>query len=508
MFDKVLAQLAIDWFPHYLRHVKGRKWNNVPFELLPWQADIIGPLFGTLKEDGSRQYKTVYVEIPKKMGKSELAAGVALQLLFADGEPGAEIYGAAGDREQASIVFDFAAEMVRRNKKLKSRCKILETTKRIMHKNGSFYRVLSAEAFSKHGYNPHGIIFDELHTQPNRKLWDVLTEGASDARTQPVIFAITTAGYDRHSICFEMHRYAEQVRDRIIIDPTFMPVIYGAANEDDWLDEEVWKKVNPSLGVTIDIEKLREAAKLARQIPAKENNFRRLRLNQWVKQHVRYIPMEKWRRCGEPFNPKILEGRSCWAGLDLASIIDLASLVLMFPVDDLIYVLPFFWIPEETADQRFYQDKVPYPEWIKQGYIKATRGNSIDYDTIELDIGRLADTYHIEQIAFDRWNATQITQHLAGEGLDVVQFGQGWKSMNAPTKELLRIILNEVLRHGGNPVLDWNADNLEAAQDAAGNFKPDKKKSTEKIDGMVALIMGLDLVTRQESEGDLEIFTA
>jgi len=204
----------------------------------------------------------------------------------------------------------------------------------------------------------------------------------------------------------------------------------------------------------------------------------------------------------------MLKGRSCWAGLDLATVIDLASLVLMFPIDDLIYALSFFWIPEETIEQRFNQDKVPYPQWVKQGYIKATRGNSIDYDTIELDIARLADTYRIEQIAFDRWNATQITQHLAGEGLEVIQFGQGWKSMNAPTKELLRVVLNESLWHGGNPVLDWMCDNLMVAQDAADNYKPDKKKSTEKIDGMVALIMGLDLVTRQEGETMQEIFTA
>ena len=308
MFDKKRAQAAIDWFPRYLKHTKG-KWAGQPFELLPWQQEIIGKLFGTVKKDGTRQYRTVYCEVPKKNGKSELAAGVALRLLFADSEPGAEIYSAAADREQASIVFHVAAEMVRMNKKLGQRCKVLDSTKRIIHNNGNIYRVLSADVHTKHGFNTHGVIFDELHAQPTRELWDVLTQGAGDARRQPVVFAITTAGYDRHSICWEIHEYARKVREGLIKDKTFLPVLFGAEENDDWADESIWQKVNPSLGVTIEVERVREHCKRAQDNPAEENLFRRLRLNQWVKQETRYIPMEAWNGCGGAVDETALEGK-------------------------------------------------------------------------------------------------------------------------------------------------------------------------------------------------------
>jgi len=256
---------AIQWFEDYLIHTKG-KWNGKPFKLLPWQKILVYKLFGTIKKNGYRQYNTVYVEIPKKNGKSSLAAGIALKLLFADGEPSAEIYGAAGDREQASIIFNIAARMVERNIDLGENCKILHATKRIIHNNSSFYRVLSAESHTKHGFNCHGIIFDELHVQPNRDLWDVLTQGAGDARRQPVFFAITTAGYDRNSICWEIHEYARQVRDGIIEDPTFLPVLYYAEEEADWKDQKVWESCNPSLSSLydddrgiIDISKVKQA---------------------------------------------------------------------------------------------------------------------------------------------------------------------------------------------------------------------------------------------------------
>ena len=494
-FDAKLAQRAIDWFPRYLKHTKGR-WRGAPFELLPWQAEIVGKLFGTLTAEGYRQIRTVYCEVGKKNGKSELAAGIALRLTFADREPGAEIYSAACDRDQAAIVFNVAADMVRLNPKLAKRCKIIDTTKRIVHNNGSFYRVLSAESYTKHGFNPHGIIFDELHAQPNRDLWDVLTEGAGDARTQPVIFAITTAGYDRHSICWELHEYALKVKRGIIKDPTFLPVVHAAEDADNWEDEKTWAKANPSLGVTISPERLRQAYQKAKEVPALENKFRRWRLCQWVKQEVRYIPMGKWRACGGPLDEAALRGKPCWAGLDLSSTTDLTALVLAFRLEKLIAVLCRFWIPEANIEARVRRDRVPYDAWKQQGLIKTTPGNVIDYDFIEAEVAALSKVYDMREIAFDRHGAVQVSVHLAARGFTMVDFDQGFGSMNAPTKDLLKVVLGEQLRHGDDPVLAWMADNMVVTQNAKGEIRPDKEKSTEKIDGMVGLVMAMGRLQR------------
>lgn len=503
MFDKKRARAAIEWFPRYLKHTKG-KWAGQPFELLPWQQEIIGKLFGTVKKDGTRQYRSVYCEVPKKNGKSELAAGVTLRLLFADSEAGAEIYSAAADREQASIVFHVAAEMIRMNPKLGHRCKILDSTKRIIHNNGNFYRVLSADVHTKHGFNTHGVIFDELHAQPTRELWDVLTQGAGDARKQPVVFAITTAGYDRHSICWELHEYARKVHEGIIKDPTFLPILFGAEESDDWTDEKVWTKVNPSLGVTIDVERVREHCKRAQENPAEENLFRRLRLNQWVKQETRYIPMEAWKKCGG--QAEVPDGSTCWGGLDLASSIDIAALILAFPGDEKVHLISRFWVPEENIDKRSKTDRVPYDLWVKQGYLTATPGNVIDYAFIEAEIGALAKQYEIREIAFDRWGAVQISQNLTEKGFTLVEFGQGYKSMSPPTKEFLKLVLSGKLRHGDNPVLTWMADNVVVTTDPAENVKPDKAKSTERIDGIVAAIMALDRLQRHVQPAKVEVW--
>ncbi len=497
-YDKELAESVAAWFPKYLRHTKG-KWAGQPFNLLPWQGDeIIKPLFGTLREDGKRQYKTVYVEIPKKQGKSELAAGVGLRLLFADNEPMAEIYGAAADRDQASIVYEVAAKMVEMEPRLASRCKVLHSTKRIIHNNGSFYRVLSADAYTKHGLNTHGVIFDELHAQPNRELWDVLTEGAGDAREQPVIFAITTAGYDRNSVCWEVHEYARKVKEKIIVDPTFLPVIYSLPEDADWQNEENWKEVNPSIGITTKLSTMRADFEKIKYIPAKQNSFRRLRLNQWTSQSEKWLDMHAWDACVAAPILSELEGEVAWAGLDLASTIDIAAFVVVIRQDDNYDVLPYFFVPEERVKERAGVDHVDYEAWIQQGFIEATPGNVIDYRYIRKRINEVGQQFNIREIAFDRWGATEIMQSLDDDGFTVVQFGQGFESMAHPTKELLRLVLDKKIRHGGHPVLRWMADNMTVKQDPAGNVKPDKSKSSEKIDGVVALIMALDRALRAE----------
>lgn len=497
-YDEEMANFAVT-FIEQLCHTKGT-WAGKKFKLLDWQEQIIRDLFGTLKPNGYRQFNTAYIEIPKKNGKSELAAAVALLLCCGDGEQRAEIYGCAADRGQATIVFDVAADMVRMCPALNKRCKILTSQKRILFTpTNSFYQVLSAEAYSKHGFNIHGVVFDELHTQPNRKLFDVMTKGSGDARMQPLYFLITTAGTDTNSICYETHQKAKDILECRKIDPTFYPVIYGAGEDEDWTDPKVWLKSNPSLGETIGMDKVEAACESAKQNPGEENSFRQLRLNQWVKQAVRWMPMDKWDACAFPANEEMLEGRVCYGGLDLSSTTDLTSFCLVFPPEDEdepYYVLPYFWVPEDTLDLRVKRDHVPYDLWHRQGYLETTEGNVVHYGYIEKFIERLGERFNIRDIAFDRWGATQMSQDLENMGFTVVPMGQGFTSMSPPTKELMKLTLERKLAHGGHPVLRWNMDNIFIRTDPAGNIKADKAKSTEKIDGAIAMIMALDRAIR------------
>jgi phage terminase len=497
-YSKAHADYAVN-FIECLCHTKGT-WAGKPFKLLSWQEQIIRDLFGVIKPNGYRQFNTVYIEIPKKMGKSELAAAVALLLCCGDGEERAEVYGCAADRQQASIVFEVAADMVRMCPALNKRVKILTATKRIVYTpTNSFYQVLSAEAYSKHGFNIHGVVFDELHTQPNRKLFDVMTKGSGDARMQPLYFLITTAGTDTKSICYETHQKALDILEGRKIDSTFYPVIYGAEEGDDWTDPKVWKKANPSLGITVGMDKVKAACESAKQNPAEENAFRQLRLNQWVKQAIRWMPMEKWDKCAFTVNPDNLEGRVCYGGLDLSSTTDITAFVLVFPPEDetdKYRILPYFWIPEEQMDVRVRRDHVPYDVWERQGFLQTTEGNVVHYGYIEKFIENLGEKYNIREIAFDRWGAVQMVQNLEGMGFTVVPFGQGFKDMSPPTKELMKLVLEERIAHGGHPILRWMMDNIFIRTDPAGNIKADKEKSTEKIDGAIATIMGLDRAIR------------
>ena len=476
-YNKELADYAVA-FIESLCHTKGT-WAGHPFELIDWQEQIIRDLFGTIKPNGYRQFNTAYIEIPKKQGKSELAAAVALLLCCGDGEEGAEVYGCAADRQQASIVFEVAADMVRMCPALSKRVKILSSQKRMVFRpTNSFYQVLSAEAYSKHGFNIHGVVFDELHTQPNRELFDVMTKGSGDARMQPLYFLITTAGTDTHSICYEVHQKAMDILEGRKHDPTFYPVIYGAAEQDDWTDPKVWKKANPSLGITVGIDKVKAACESAKETPSEENVFRQLRLNQWVK-----------------------EGRICYGGLDLSSTTDITAFVLVFPPlddQDKYCILPYFWLPEETLPLRVKRDHVMYDNdiWAQQGFIQTTEGNVIHYGYIEKFIEKLGEKFNIQEIAFDRWGAVQMVQNLEGMGFTVVPFGQGFKDMSPPTKELMKLTLEQRIAHGGHPVLRWMMDNIYIRRDPAGNIKADKEKSTEKIDGAIATIMGLDRAIR------------
>jgi phage terminase large subunit-like protein len=497
-FDEEAADRAETFFPRFLVHIKG-EWAGQPFVLEPWQRDgIVRPLFGWKRKDGTRRYRTVYVEVPRKQGKSTVAAGIALYLLYADHEPGGEIFSAAADRDQAAIVFDLAKQMVLASPELR---KISEIYKRsiVVPRTGSAYHVLSADAHTKHGKNASGVIFDELHAQPNRELWDVLNT-STGARRQPVTVAITTAGYDRESICFEVHDYACKVRDGVIRDETFLPVIYAASDSADWKDPVVWNTANPGLGKTVKLAYLEQEARKAGETPSYQNTFRRLHLNQWTQQNTRFIDLAMWDACSATVDVARLKGRNCMAGLDLSSTTDLSAFVLLFPPKetredvpvDLAYdLLAWFWMPEENIAKKARKDRVPYEAWVRDGFIHATPGNVVDYDAIREKIIAISNDYYIDEIALDRWNATQISTQLEQEGMRIVPYGQGYRDMSAPTKDLEALIVSKRIRHGGNPVLRWMADNVSVKQDPAGNLKPDKAKSTGRIDGIVALVMAL-----------------
>lgn len=498
-YSKEAADYVIA-FIQQLKHTKGTFYNK-PFILLPWQSDLIRNVFGVLKPNGYRQFNTVYLELGKKSGKTELAAAIALYLLCADGEQAAEIFSCAANRAQASLVFSVAADMVSLCPALNKRIKLLRSQKRMIYKpTNSFYQVLSAaEPTSFQGFNVHGVCYDELMAAPNPELFRVMTQSSGDARTQPLYFLTTTAGDDLHSICYEQHCKAVDILEGRKQDPRFYPVIYAAADDDDWTDPKVWAKANPSMGVTFPIEKVRAACESAIQNPAEENSFRMLRLSQWVKQSVRWMPMHKWDACAFPVDLDKLRGRKCYVGCDLSAVSDYTTLVLVFPPEngeERYFILPYFWIPEETLTQRIKRDGTPCDQWKKDGYLFTTDGNVVDYDAIRFFLNQLREKYNIREIACDTWNATQLIINLQDDGFTVVPIIQGMKSLSPPTKELMRLVLEQKIAHGGHPVLRWMMDNVVVRSDPAGNIKPDKERAKERIDGAVALIMGLDRAIR------------
>lgn len=487
-----------------LTHTKD-KWAGQPFELRAWQRTIIWELFGRMRVDQPtrRSYRTCYIEIPRKNGKSEMAAALALYGLIGDGVIGAEVYSAAADREQAALVFNAAAQMVRNDPVLSARLKILDSQKRIVdYQTGSFYRAISAEAYSKHGFNASLVIYDELHAAPNRDLWDVLTTSMG-ARHEPLVVAITTAGFDRHSICWEQHDYARKVKDGIVTDPTFLPVIFAAPDDAEWTDEAVWHLANPALEDFRDIDEMRSLAHKAKEIPALQNTFRRLYLCQWTEQSERWIDMAAWDACAGPDDWRTLRqrmrGRRCLGGLDLSTRNDLSALTLFFEEDGRQIVVPFFWVPAEDARRRSRVDRVPYEQWIADGLLTATPAPVVDQGFIREDINRIAREYGLAELAFDGWNASKLTLELQGDGVRVVEMRQGFRDLSEATKHLGALVTGRTLQHGGHPVLRWMASNMVVRENAEGYFMPDKSKATERIDGVVALIMAVAVACRRRS---------
>lgn len=495
-------------FIEQLEHTQG-EYAGRAFELLPWQwNEVIRPLFSTLKPDGLRQYRFCYVEIPKKNGKSPLAAAIGLYMLCADHEAAPEVYIAAADREQAGYVYRYAEGYVSRNATLSRRLKVLDSRKRIVnHRNRGFLQVLSAEAYTKHGINPSCVIFDELHTQPNDDLWNTLISGTHYARQQQVVFAMSTAGiWDKTSIWWRIREKARQIRDGIVEQQNFLPVLYIADPEkDDPGDEELWKRVNPSLGHIFTVDKVREDYNEARNDPVELQNFKRFRCNIPVKQVSRWMPMDAWDRCGGRVHLEGLEGKVCYGGLDMSTKIDLTAFVLVFPPQDSLahyVIVPRFYVPEATIIKRSRQDAVHYEVWEEQGYITATPGDVIDEEFILKDVVEASQAHAIQEIGFDPWGATSLSNKLFNlHGIVMVEVRQGAKSLSEPAKDVLVKVKQGTLRHGGHPVLRWCADNLVMVLDANENVRPDKEKATERIDGMVALFNAWNRIINQADTG-------
>lgn len=498
-FDPQAARRVVVFFERELVHYQGPR-AHMPFILERWQKKLLRRLFGWKhRETHLRKYKTLYLEIPRKNGKSALASGLGLYLLDADKEAGAQVVSAAADTEQAAIVFNTAKEMVAANPKLSGRINSYRRSMSV-YQTASTYRVISGDSKRKHGGNLSGIIVDEVHEQPNRELIDVLVTSTA-YRSQPMTILLTTAGYDKNSICWEYHDYATCIKDGTKSDPSFLGVIFAADAEDDWKDPKVWAKANPNLGVTVRMDYLEQECRKAKSIPAYENTFKRLHLNIWTEQDTRWMPIDLWDSCTRDYREEELHGRECYGGLDLSSTTDIAAFALVFPLPNgRRRSLEWYWIPENSVARRVKQDRTKYDEWVRRKFIKVTEGAVCDYDVVRSDIVRLATIFDIKEIAIDRWNATQLATQLMGENLEVSFCGQGYSSLSPPTKELSALILAEKLEHQRNEVTRWMVKNVAVETDAAGNIKPSKRKSKEKIDGVVAIIMGLSRVIVAQNE--------
>ena len=493
------ADDAID-FLQELRQSKGR-WYGQLLELQPWQVVNLRELFGRRDPaTGLRQYRTAFIFTPKKAGKSTLAAGLVLKLTFADQEPGAEVYGAAYDKDQANIVYDIAVAMVEQHERLMGRAKIRKHKSIIeVPSTRSSYAALAHDSKGSHGYNISGLVIDEFHTWSDADLYQTLQKGTA-SREQPLTIVITTAGvYDPESPCWRMYDYACKVRDGIIDDPTFLPIIFETPKDEhgeellEWDDPEAWAIAQPGLGVTVPLAFYEEQARTARNMPSEILSFRQLLNNEWPEQLKGWLDMQKWKECGKlDFREEDFHGMKAWLGLDLASTKDLTAATLVIPLeDDTIAVVCRVFCPADTIKRRSSEDGVQYDRWANEGWLTKTPGNATDYNFVEAEVHRLAERFDIQEVNPDPWNALQLSTNLAMAGFRVVKIPQFVTHISGPAKELERLVAKVQVRHGNNPILTWCASNATVRADASGNIKPDKNRSKEKIDPITALVNAL-----------------
>jgi phage terminase large subunit-like protein len=545
-FDHDTANRAIDMIETHCRYIDHLDPAMVgrPVRLEPHQKERIENVFGWKRKDNpdpelcSRQYRTLYLEEPRGNGKSTEAACIVLVMLFQDREAGGQIYSAATEMDQARIIFNIAKEMILLDEGMSGKVEILKDSI-YFPQWGTAYKPIPASHQSKHGLNASCIIVDEVHVHENRELIDVLRT-STVKRRQPLEIYTTTAGVDRSSICWELHQRAQKVIAGELVDDAFLPYVYGATLKDDWKSEKTWIKANPNWGISVKPDYIREECERAQQTPAYQNNFKRLHLNIWTTQQDLWIDQDRWDACRGIVDMAALEGRECFGALDLSSVLDLSCFLLLFPVftgekeeRDVIpqfktkteriqwfeayrtgrvkpekmevkkhrfLIEPRFYIPADNIHERIDRDKVPYDAWVRDGLVTATPGAIIDYDFIRYDINEMGERYDIREIAIDRWNATQITTQLAGDGFEVFFHGQGFASMGQPSRDFEAMVRAKRIVHAAHPVMDWMIGNVAVKIDPAGFPKPDKGGSTERIDGVVCNIMALGRAMLAEAD--------
>lgn len=528
------ADAACNFFELVLRHTQD-EWYGTPFLLTPWQEEATREIFGRLDDNGNRLIEVVYMELVKKTGKTEWAAGLLLLLLVLDPNPGCQVYGAASSQRQAMNVYRAACKMVAQSPILKKRLRVMRGTNRIVKKNDpdSFYAAIAADGDLTDGVNPSVVVADELHRWRNRKQlenWDVLRFGGV-TRRQTLTIAITTAGVQNESpLAWRLHEKTQKIRQGVAEDPHFLGRIYSAEPEDDWTAESTWIKANPSLkdrGGFLDISKIREAYASSLSDPDSQAAFKRYYLNLWDQKENRAIDMQKWhachggwraqglgKKCPEdgPDAPRPLPhdlmvnfvDRKCWIGADLSLSTDMSALALVFACEDGGYdVLPFYWMPQETIRKREQKDGMPYSRWATEGFLELCEGSVIDYGEVKKRIIWASHMFEVQDVVFDPWNSREISVDLIGKGFSCQELRQGFQSMSAPTKKLLELVASGKLHHGGHPVLAWNASCLCTKSDGNDNVrpvKPEREKAHVRIDGITSTINALSRATGAEKK--------
>ena len=521
-FDAAAAERACLFFPTYMRHTTG-SWAGKPFDLLPWQEmAIIRPLFGWKRvADDLRRFRTLFVEVAKKNGKTQLMSGLAMLLAFADNEPGAQVYAAAASDEQARILWNESSKSIRACPEFLSDAGVeVFKSSVVQASTESSFQVISSKVGTKHGFNVHGIIIDEFHTQQSRDLYDTLYKGTS-ARRQPMTILITTAGDDRESICYEEYERAKKVIAGAAEDATFLPVVFEMPHDADWTDERNWYLANPSLGVTKSLDYMRTECAAAKAEPRKRNSFLRLELNVWTESRTVWIAPEAWEACRRPAPATDLGELVSCVGLDLSSNQDLTALVVVaarpdeagqdpvevgdsLSIDWTLEIRPYFFLPREILRERARKDRIPYDVWEREGWLRATDGATVDYsEVLRVLVEEVKPEFPgLREVGYDPWNAMHLATSAIEQGVPMVEVRQGYATLSGPCKLLEALVLSGRVRHDGNPLMRWCVANCEVVSDPSGNIKPVKpggeSRGRRRIDGVVATVTGLSRLMLQD----------
>lgn len=491
-FDAKSGERVIKFIESYCRNTEGDQQGEL-IKLIDWQKQILLDVFGWKHKDtGYRRYKYIYIEIPKKNGKSTFLAAVTLYLLGWDGEKGARIYGAAADRDNARIIFDTAKNMVELSPELSAELETYQYS--ITHPDTlSSYKVISADASTKHGANLQSVLIDEVAMQPNDNLYNTLRKGIAN-RKQPQIWMLTTAQVVE-TFGHKLHKYAKSIMDGVINDERWYVRIYGATDDDDPYSKETWHKANPSLGITLPKRYFHEEVQEIKNDPSQLNIFKRLHLNIWTSTTQSWHIADIWDECNiKHVNPDELKGRPCFGGLDLAYNDDMNSFVLIFPPhgeDPNTHIIPYFWIPERTVIERAKREHTQFLQWTKDDVVYTQPYEAIDLQDIAADILEIIDGHQFLALGYDKYRADEAIRKLEGEGVSCLAFRQGPVTFNVVIERLQKLVMNKTLNHGGNPVLRWQVGNVQLYEDRENNKWVHKQKSTGKIDGIVAALNGM-----------------